>query len=117
MSNEPALALPKARRAVVVWLWLCVLALLTMIVLGGVVRLTGSGLSITVWQPIRGASPPLSDADWEHAFSLYRHSPEFRHVNPDMTLTGFKTIFWPEYLHRLLGRSRRRSGDHGRAGR
>lgn len=105
MSNEPALALPKARRAVVVWLWLCVFALLTMIVLGGVVRLTGSGLSITVWQPIMGAIPPLSDADWEHAFSLYRQSPEFRHVNPDMTLAGFKTIFWPEYLHRLLGRS------------
>ncbi|MCC6899828.1 MAG: COX15/CtaA family protein [Polyangiaceae bacterium] len=105
MSAPPALALPKARRAVVIWLWLCVLALLTMIVLGGVVRLTGSGLSITVWRPIMGAIPPLSDADWDHAFSLYRQSPEFRHVNPDMTLAGFKTIFWPEYLHRLLGRT------------
>ncbi len=105
MHDSPTPALPRARRAVVVWLWLCVLALFSMIVLGGVVRLTGSGLSITVWQPILGAVPPLSDADWDHAFGLYRQSPEFRHLRPDMDLSAFKAIFWPEYLHRLLGRS------------
>ncbi|MBK9001402.1 MAG: COX15/CtaA family protein [Myxococcales bacterium] len=105
MSNEPARALPRARRAVVVWLWLCVLSLLVMIVLGGVVRLTGSGLSITVWEPIVGTLPPLDHADWERVFALYRQSPEFRHVNPTMDLAAFQRIFWPEYLHRLLGRS------------
>lgn len=105
MSEETAKPLPPARRAVVVWLWLCVLALLTMIVLGGVVRLTGSGLSITVWEPLVGTVPPLTHADWERLFALYRQSPEFQHVNPDMDLGGFQTIFWPEYLHRLLGRT------------
>jgi len=89
----------------VVWLWLCVAALLTMIVLGGVVRLTGSGLSITVWEPIMGALPPLSHAEWERLFALYRRSPEFRQVNPNMDLAAFQGIFWPEYLHRVLGRS------------
>ncbi|MBK7585603.1 MAG: COX15/CtaA family protein [Myxococcales bacterium] len=105
MSIAPAPALPSARRAVVVWLWLCVVLLLTMIVLGGVVRLTGSGLSITVWEPIVGTLPPLDHAAWERAFSLYQQSPEFRHVNSDMDLAAFQRIFWPEYLHRLLGRS------------
>jgi cytochrome c oxidase assembly protein subunit 15 len=76
-----------------------------MIVLGGVVRLTGSGLSITVWEPIVGTVPPLSHEAWERAFALYRASPEFRHVHPNMDLPGFQRIFWPEYLHRLLGRA------------
>lgn len=105
MNESTPSSLPKASRAVVVWLWLCVAALFAMIVLGGVVRLTGSGLSITVWEPIMGAVPPLSHADWERAFTLYRQSPEFRHVNPHMDLAGFQSIFWPEYLHRLLGRT------------
>jgi cytochrome c oxidase assembly protein subunit 15 len=92
------------RRIVAVWLWTVAACLWAMIVLGGVVRLTGSGLSITVWDPIMGAVPPLSHADWEHAFSLYRASPEYKLRNLGMDLGSFQTIFWFEYFHRLLGR-------------
>jgi heme a synthase len=105
MTSDVQLSTPPGRRAVAVWLWVCVAALLAMIVLGGVVRLTRSGLSITVWDPILGAIPPLNHADWEHAFSLYKKSPEFQWVNGSMDLEGFKSIFWLEYFHRLLGRS------------
>jgi cytochrome c oxidase assembly protein subunit 15 len=75
-----------------------------MVVVGGVTRLTHSGLSIVEWQPIVGAVPPLNDAQWEAAFAKYRETPEFRLRNHDMTLAGFKGIFWWEYAHRLLGR-------------
>jgi cytochrome c oxidase assembly protein subunit 15 len=92
------------RRIVALWLWTVAACLWVMIVLGGVVRLTGSGLSITVWNPIMGAIPPLSHADWEHAFSLYRESPEYKLRNLGMDLGSFQTIFWFEYFHRLLGR-------------
>lgn len=92
------------RRTVAIWLWTVAACLWVMIVLGGVVRLTGSGLSITVWDPIMGAIPPLSHADWEHAFSLYRESPEYKLRNLGMDLGSFQTIFWFEYFHRLLGR-------------
>ncbi|MFO0727653.1 MAG: COX15/CtaA family protein [Myxococcota bacterium] len=86
------------------WLAIGAALLLAMIVLGGTVRLTESGLSITEWAPILGTLPPLSAADWDRAFSLYQASPQFRLVNSGMDLEGFKLIFWPEYLHRLLGR-------------
>jgi cytochrome c oxidase assembly protein subunit 15 len=75
-----------------------------MIVVGGITRLTHSGLSIVEWQPIVGALPPLNDAQWQEAFAKYRQTPEFRLRNFDMTLAGFKGIFWWEYIHRLLGR-------------
>jgi cytochrome c oxidase assembly protein subunit 15 len=75
-----------------------------MVVLGGVTRLTGSGLSMADWRPIMGWLPPLDADAWERAFELYRNTPEYRHVNPDMDVQGFKGIFWLEYLHRLLGR-------------
>ena len=75
-----------------------------MVVVGGVTRLTHSGLSITEWQPIMGALPPMSEAQWEDAFAKYRATPEYRLANPDMALEGFKGIFWWEYGHRLLGR-------------
>ena len=74
------------------------------VVVGGVTRLTHSGLSITEWQPIVGTLPPLSAADWDSAFSKYQLTPEFRQVNHDMTLPEFQRIFWWEYFHRLLGR-------------
>ncbi len=86
------------------WLTLGALLLLAMIVLGGAVRLTESGLSITEWAPILGTLPPLSQADWDRAFALYQASPQFRLVNSTMDLEGFRAIYWPEYLHRLLGR-------------
>jgi cytochrome c oxidase assembly protein subunit 15 len=76
-----------------------------MVVVGGVTRLTHSGLSITEWQPIVGTLPPLTDGQWNEAFAKYRATPEYREVNPGMTLDAFKGIFWWEYFHRLLGRA------------
>jgi len=72
--------------------------------MGGVTRLTRSGLSITEWLPLVGVIPPLSAADWEALFARYRQTPEFLLVNPGMDLEGFKRIFWIEYAHRLLAR-------------
>src|SRR5689334_15685940 len=91
-------------RAVAVWLLVCCALVFAMVVVGGITRLTHSGLSITEWQPIVGAVPPLSAADWNDAFAKYRETPEFRDVNHDMTLPEFQRIFWWEYAHRLLGR-------------
>ena len=77
-----------------------------MVVVGGITRLTESGLSITEWKPISGAIPPLSHADWEHAFNLYKATPEYLEINgpAGMTLAQFKQIYWWEFVHRLLGR-------------
>ncbi len=95
---------PRDRRAVALWLLLCAAIVAAIVVVGGVTRLTRSGLSVVEWQPIVGALPPLSDADWQSLFDQYRATPEFRQVNFDITLDGFKRIFWWEYAHRLLGR-------------
>jgi len=78
----------------------------TMVIVGGITRLTESGLSITEWKPISGAIPPLSEADWRHAFDLYKQTPQYQQVaGPSgMTLSGFKFIFFWEWVHRLLGR-------------
>lgn len=75
-----------------------------MVVLGGVTRLTGSGLSIVEWKPVTGILPPLTAEAWDEAFDDYSHSPEFKQVNAHMDVHDFKRIFWLEYLHRLLGR-------------
>lgn len=75
-----------------------------MVAIGGMTRLTESGLSITEWQLIMGTLPPLSDADWQTLFAKYRQSPQFQRVFPGLTLAGFKEIFWLEYFHRLWGR-------------
>ncbi len=91
-------------RAVAAWLFACCVLVFAMIVVGGVTRLTHSGLSITEWQPIVGTLPPLSDADWQAAFGKYQATPEYKLVNHGMTLAEFKGIFWWEYFHRLLGR-------------
>ena len=93
-----------ARRAVAAWLFVCCALVFAMIVVGGVTRLTHSGLSITEWQPIVGTLPPLNDAQWEEAFAKYRLTPEYQQVNKGMSLAAFKGIFWWEYFHRLLGR-------------
>ena len=93
-----------ARRAVAEWLLACCALVFAMVVVGGVTRLTHSGLSITEWQPIVGTLPPLSQADWEAAFAKYQATPEYQHVNSGMSLAEFQGIFWWEYLHRLLGR-------------
>jgi len=75
-----------------------------MIVLGGVTRLTGSGLSIVEWQPFSGIFPPLTQQEWDILFSQYQNSPEYKKVNFGMDLLGFKKIFWLEFIHRLWGR-------------
>ncbi len=79
--------------------------LFTMVVVGGVTRLTHSGLSIVEWQPIVGTLPPLGDQAWHAAFEKYQQTPEYRKVNLGMSLAEFKGIFWWEYAHRLLGRA------------
>ncbi len=87
------------------WLLFCAGMIALMLLIGGITRLTGSGLSITEWEPVMGAIPPLSHADWVERFEKYQQTPEYRHVNSSMTLDQFEFIFWWEYLHRLIGRS------------
>jgi heme a synthase len=95
---------PASSRAVAAWLLACCALVFAMVVVGGVTRLTHSGLSIVEWQPVAGAIPPLDDSQWQAEFGKYKLSPEFRLRNFDMTLAGFKGIFWWEFIHRLLGR-------------
>ena len=90
--------------AIATWLLACCALVFAMVVVGGVTRLTHSGLSMVEWQPLVGAIPPLDEAEWAQTFAKYRRTPEFRLRNHDMTLEGFKGIFWWEYFHRLLGR-------------
>jgi cytochrome c oxidase assembly protein subunit 15 len=94
----------KRRRAVGLWLLAVALVILAMVVIGGLTRLTGSGLSITEWQPIMGVIPPLNDAQWADAFARYQHIPQYAAENRGMSLAGFKGIFWWEWTHRFLGR-------------
>ncbi len=91
-------------RAVGLWLLVCAAMVLAMAVIGAITRLTESGLSIMEWAPVTGALPPLSEAEWERVFALYRQIPEYQQQNAGMSLAEFKTIFWWEYIHRLWGR-------------
>jgi heme a synthase len=93
------------RYIVAAWLFLCAALACAVVLVGGITRLTRSGLSIVEWQPLIGILPPPSPEAWEALFAKYRETPEFRQVNPNMTLEGFKGIFWWEYTHRLLARS------------
>ena len=86
------------------WLLLITFLVALMIVIGGLTRLTDSGLSITRWDLISGILPPLSLNEWEKSFSLYKQIPEYKLQNSLITLEQFKTIYWLEYIHRLLGR-------------
>lgn len=92
-------------RVVAAWLLICCVLLFALIIVGGVTRLTHSGLSIAEWQPIVGTLPPLSAADWNGVFAKYQATPEYAQVNKGMPLEAFKNIFWWEYFHRLLGRA------------
>jgi len=94
-----------APRAVAWWLLVCCVLTFAMVVVGGITRLTHSGLSITEWQPIVGTLPPLDEAQWSEAFAKYQATPEYQQVNRGMSLDAFKRIFWWEYFHRLLGRA------------
>jgi cytochrome c oxidase assembly protein subunit 15 len=105
---QPLLHATNPSRPLAIANWLMTVAGLVflMVVVGGITRLTESGLSITEWQPIRGAIPPLTDAQWNHAFDLYKQTPEYRDINgpAGMGLAEFKFIFFWEWVHRLLGR-------------
>jgi cytochrome c oxidase assembly protein subunit 15 len=92
------------RRAVRLWLWTMAALVFAMVVVGGATRLTESGLSITEWQPVAGALPPLSDAAWQAEFEKYRAIPQYQQMNRGMSLDRFKVIYWWEWSHRLLGR-------------
>ena len=96
--------LVRARRAIAVWLLAVCGLIAVMVVVGGLTRLTGSGLSITEWKPIHGALPPLSPAEWSEEFEAYQKIPQYQQLNAGMTLAEFKGIFWWEWTHRNLGR-------------
>jgi cytochrome c oxidase assembly protein subunit 15 len=103
MGTVPA---NQASRFPALRLWLFSIAALIaiMVLVGGATRLTESGLSIVEWKPVTGTLPPFDDAQWEQAFAAYKTIPQYRQLNADMTLSEFKTIFWWEWSHRLLGR-------------
>lgn len=94
----------KGDRAVGLWLLTCAACVVAMVLVGGVTRLTRSGLSITEWNPVAGALPPMGAHAWEEAFARYRATPEFQTVNHGMDLAAFQRIFLVEWGHRLLGR-------------
>lgn len=91
-------------KSVIVWLLTGCALIALMVIIGGITRLTHSGLSIVDWKPIMGTLPPLSLEDWQDAFLKYQQSPEFKLKNYNFSLDDFKSIFWWEYIHRLLGR-------------
>ena len=92
------------RKAVAIWLFAVAAIIIGMVTLGGLTRITGSGLSITEWDLVMGALPPLNDAQWHEAFAKYQLIPQYRLENHGMSLDAFKAIFWWEWTHRLLGR-------------
>jgi len=103
-TSLPDPRLLRGHRAVAIWLLALCVMILVMVALGGATRLTGSGLSIMEWAPLRGALPPLSEAEWQRLYALYRAIPQYELVNKGFGLEGFKEIFWLEWLHRLWGR-------------
>ena len=90
--------------AVAVWLWAIAFLIACMVIVGGATRLTDSGLSITEWQPLLGAIPPLDESHWREAFEKYKLIPEYQIQNKGMSLEEFKFIYWWEWAHRFLGR-------------
>lgn len=94
----------RRQRTVAYWLLAVAAMVFAMVVIGGVTRLTESGLSIVEWRPVTGWLPPLAETEWQESFAQYRQFPEFQKINSDMTLAQFKGIFWLEYVHRLWGR-------------
>ncbi len=94
----------KTKRQLTTWLSICAFFVLLTVVVGGIVRLTRSGLSIVEWKPIMGVIPPIGQQQWEEAFHLYKQFPEYQTVNKGMTLSDYKFIYWWEFIHRILGR-------------
>lgn len=95
---------PHSDALVALWLFACAAMILLMVVIGGITRLTESGLSITEWKPLTGVIPPLTQAEWEESFALYRQIPEYQLLNKGMSLAEYKSIYWWEFIHRLWGR-------------
>ena len=102
--REPLAVRDPRHRVMRIWLWSIAALIFAMVLVGGATRLTESGLSITEWQPVTGTLPPMSDAAWTAAFDKYKAIPQYQQVNRGMSLAEFKTIFWWEWAHRLLGR-------------
>lgn len=102
--SRPARPQPRPR-SIAHWLLAVALVVLLMVVVGGITRLTESGLSMTRWEPISGTIPPLNQQQWDAEFDRYKATPEYRKVNRGMALPQFKRIFFWEYLHRLIGRT------------
>jgi heme a synthase len=94
----------RSTRIVANWIFLGVVMLIVQVLLGGITRLTGSGLSITEWKPIMGALPPMSEAEWTNTFEKYRSIAQYKYINSHFTLTDFKFIFFWEWFHRLWAR-------------
>src|SRR3954465_8826085 len=97
---------PVAKDVAAIRIWLLVVAglIALMVLVGGATRLTESGLSIVEWKPVTGTLPPLTNAQWTEEFEGYKTIPQYRELNAAMRLDEFKTIFWWEWSHRLLGR-------------
>ena len=104
MTDRPSSAAAARPAALARWLWMVALLVIIVVGVGGITRLTESGLSITEWRPVSGVLPPLSEADWIAEFEKYKQIPEYKAINLGMTLAGFKAIFFWEWLHRILGR-------------
>ena len=102
MTAQPS---DRHARAIRLWLYAVAALVLAMVLVGGATRLTESGLSITEWQPVIGTLPPLDEAQWHSEFEKYQAIPQYRALNPGMSLDAFKTIYWWEWTHRLLGRA------------
>ena len=98
MKNNP-------HKPIIIWLLTGCFLIYLMVVLGGITRLTHSGLSMVEWNPILGSLPPMSDADWQVPFEKYQQSPEYLLINNQFSLDEFKSIYWWEYIHRFLGRT------------
>ena len=102
MLTRPKEAAPRPA-AISLWLLFVAALVLAMIVVGGITRLTESGLSIVHWEPVSGILPPIGEAEWQAAFDAYRTSPQYQLVNRGMTMVEFQNIYFWEYVHRLLG--------------
>ncbi len=94
-----------SNRAIAIWLLVVAALIFSMVILGGVTRLTRSGLSMVEWKPVVGIVPPLSQQQWQESFDKYKQFPEYRKINREMSVDEYKSIFWFEYSHRVLGRT------------